>query len=486
MLDFQTVVYEYYTCIPNFLALFNINSLGMEKKEGNLLIVDDNEEMLLGLQMLLKPHFKDIATEKNPDRILDIIRKNSFDVILLDMNFKAGVNTGNEGLFWLRSIKDIDKSITVVFITAYGDVKLAVKTIKEGAADFIQKSWDEEKILSTVLAAYRLHKSKIEIGKLKTRQKHLNESIDANHLIRKGSSPIMEKVYSTIEKVAPTDASILILGENGTGKEMIAREVHRHSNRAEEIFVHVDVASLPESLFESELFGHEKGAFTDAKQAREGRFEIASGGTLFLDEIGNLELSLQAKLLNAIQNRQVFRLGGNRPIPVDIRLICATNKPIYEMVEEGTFREDLLYRINTIQLDLPPLRERSEDIPDLAEFFLDYYTSKYQKSKMGISKLAMEKLKKFPWYGNVRELQHAIEKSVIMGQGEVLKSGDFDFRETPQRVESQLEGNFNMQENEKRLISEALNKFEWNLSRTSRALGINRSTLYEKIRKYEL
>jgi DNA-binding NtrC family response regulator len=468
------------------LILFVFNSDTMNKKEGNLLIVDDNEEMLLALQMMLTPHFQMVTSEKKPDRILDLIRKESFDVILLDMNFKAGVNTGNEGLFWLRSILDIDKNATVVFITAYGDVKLAVQSIKEGAADFIQKSWDEDKILSTVMAAYKLRKSKLEIRKLKTKQKHLSESIDAGHTICKGSSSVMEKVYETIEKVGPTDANILILGESGTGKEIIAREIHKYSKRAEEIFVQVDVASLPESLFESELFGHEKGAFTDAKSTREGRFEIASGGTLFLDEIGNLSMPLQTKLLNAIQNRHIFRIGGNKAIPVDIRLICATNKPLYEMVEAGSFREDLLYRINTIQCDVPPLRERTDDIPDLANFFLSQFSSKYRKEKMGISKLAMEKLKKVPWYGNVRELQHTIEKAVIMGQGEVLKSGDFDFRETPQKVASPPEGNYNMQENERRLIADALNKFEWNLSRTSRALGINRSTLYEKIKKYGL
>ena len=458
----------------------------MEKKDGDLLIVDDNEEMLLGLQMLLQPHFQSVVTEKNPERILDLVQKNSFDLILLDMNFKAGVNTGNEGLYWLRTIRNVDEHATIVFITAYGDVKLAVKSIKEGAADFIQKSWDEEKILSTVLAAFKLHRSKLEIDKLKTKQKHLSQKIDEGYALCKGSSEVMKSLYETVEKVGPTDANILILGENGTGKELVAREIHKHSRRCDEIFVHVDVASLPETLFESELFGHEKGAFTDAKQKREGRFEIATGGTLFLDEIGNISLALQAKLLNAIQNREIFRIGGNQPLPVNIRLICATNKPLYEMVEEESFREDLLYRINTIQLDIPPLRERSEDIPTLAKFFLSRYTAKYKREEMEISKLAMEKLRKYPWYGNVRELQHTLEKAVILSQGSVLKSGDLNFREGHQKKTIHFDGNFNMQENEKKLIAEALNRFEWNLSRTSRALGINRSTLYEKIKKYGL
>ncbi len=454
------------------------------KKKGKILIVDDNEELLLALKLMITPHFSLVQTETNPDNIPNHLKKD-FDIVLLDMNFKAGVNTGNEGLYWLRKINDLIPSVSVVFITAYGDLELGVKSIKEGAVDFIQKSWDKEKILSTVIAVYKLNQSKKEISRLKKKQSHLKSTLDADYIFYKGSSPVMQKVYETIDKVAPTDANILILGENGTGKELVARDIHHRSKRKDEIFVKVDLGALHENLFESELFGHEKGAFTDARKSRVGRFEIASGGSLFLDEIGNLSLSKQSKLLSAIQNREVTPLGSARPIPIDVRLICATNKPLYEMVEEGTFREDLLYRINTIQVEVPPLRERGEDIPQLAKLLLHDYASKYGKSDMMISKLALEKISKYPWYGNVRELSHSIEKAVILSNTEVLKSGDFNFN-TRTGETAGPKDSFNIAENEKKLIKDALNKFEWNFSRTSRALGINRSTLYDKINKYGL
>ena len=458
-----------------------------DKNKGNVLIVDDNAELLLALQLLLKDHFRTVDVENNPERLLQRIKSVHYDVILLDMNFKAGVNTGNEGIFWLHKILNLDVNMAVVFITAYGDVQLALKAIREGAADFIEKSWDDKKIVSTVISAYKLRISKVEIGSLKTKQKHLNENIDSGYVLKKGSSPLMEELYKTIDKVSSTHANILLLGENGTGKEIIAREIHRKSNVSEEIFMHVDVGALQANLFESELFGHEKGAFTDAKNARVGRFEVASGGTLFLDEIGNLEMSQQVKLLAVLQNMEVVRVGGNLPIPVNFRLICATNQNLYDKIEKGTFREDLLYRINTIKIDLPPLRKRTEDIAALARFFLKKYSAKYAKTNMQITETGIRKLLKHPWHGNIRELEHAIEKAVILSKEEVLSPEDLGLHEDHQNLETiNMEENYNMADNEKVLVENALIKFEWNLSQTSRALGINRSTLYDKIKKYGL
>ncbi len=454
----------------------------MENKQGSILIVDDNEEMLLALKIFLAPHFSKIVTEKNPNLISSLIKQN-FDLILLDMNFSAGINTGNEGFYWMNEILKIDSQACIVFITAYSDVELAVKAMREGAADFIQKSWDEKKILSTVLAAYKLRKSKQEINHLQSKQKHLNEKIYNKHHFIHGSSDSILKVVETIKKVSSTDANVLLLGENGTGKEVIAREIHQQSNRKNEIFVSVDLGSITESLFESELFGHLKGAFTDAKEDRAGRFEIASGGTLFLDEIGNLPLHLQSKLLSVIQNREITRVGSGIKTPIDIRLICATNNDLYKMLDENSFREDLLYRINTIQIEIPPLRERIEDIEKLVLHFLDHYCSKYKKEHLTISKAAIEKLKKHSWFGNVRELQHLIEKSVIMADGKQLNAGDFSFGSTSK---NQKVNTFNLAENEKQIIRSAIQECKGNMSLASKKLGINRSTLYDKIKKYDL
>lgn len=455
----------------------------MENKQGSILIIDDNEELLLALKVFLAPHFLKIVTEKNPNLIPALIKDN-FDIILLDMNFSAGINSGNEGFFWMNEILKIDPLACIVFITAYSDVEMAVKAIKEGAADFIQKSWDEKKILSTVLSAYKLRKSKQEIHHLKSKQKHLNENIQQQHHFVHGSSPSILKVIETIKKVSATDANILLLGENGTGKEVIAREIHQLSKRKDEIFVSVDLGAISESLFESELFGHVKGAFTDAKEDRAGRFEIASGGTLFLDEIGNLPLHLQSKLLSVIQNHEITRVGSGVTIPIDIRLICATNKDLYQMVEEHSFREDLLYRINTIQIEVPPLRERTEDIENLSLHFLNHYAQKYRNKTIGISKAAIEKLKKHSWFGNVRELQHTIEKAVIMTEAEQIVANDFAFsKTTPKSFEIE---NFNLADHEKQIILKAIQKFQGNMSLTAKELGINRSTLYDKMKKYDL
>ncbi len=454
-------------------------------KSGSILIVDDNEEFLLALKLMLSPHFNLVDTESNPEAILAQIQNNSYDLMLLDMNFRAGINTGNEGLYWLNKIKEVDPDATIVFITAYGDVQLAVKSVKEGAADFIQKSWDEKKILSTVLSAFQLSKSKSEIKKLKHKQQHLKDSIADGFQLCKGPSKSMEAVYQTISKVASTDANVLVTGENGTGKEVIAREIHRLSQRTDEIFVTVDISALNENLIESELFGHKKGAFTDARSDRAGRFEVASGGTLFLDEIGNLSVPAQIKLLSVLQTRQITKVGDNKAIEIDVRLISATNMPVDKMIKEGNFREDLLYRINTIQIHLPPLRERLDDLPSLAHHFLSIFKEKYKKQKLEFKKSTLNKLAKHEWPGNIRELQHTIEKGVIMTSDNFLKPEDLMFQtvEEPENKDTEL---FNLAVHEKILIEKALQKFEWNMSKTANELGINRSTLYDKIKKYEL
>jgi len=453
-------------------------------KSGRILIVDDNDELLIALKLFLSPHFSEIITEKNPNLIPSLI-PNNFDIILLDMNFKAGINSGNEGFYWMKEILKFDPSAIIVFITAYSDVEIAVKAIKEGAADFIQKSWDENKILSTVLSAYQLRQSKLEINKLKNQHQHLSQNIQKEFVLIKGQSLKMQILYNTIKKVAVTKVNILLLGENGSGKEVIAREIHRLSDRKEEVFVSVDLGSISETLFESELFGHTKGAFTDAKEDRVGRFEVASGGTLFLDEIGNLSLPLQAKLLSVIQNEKVVKLGSNQVIPIDIRLICATNKDLYKMVEKGELREDLLYRINTIQIEIPSLRERIEDIQILSNHFLEIYKTKYNKADLKIGKTAIERLKKHPWQGNIRELRHSIEKAVIMAEDKTLKASDFFF-DTKQLAENEKSDSFNLAENEKQIIQKAIEKYNGNLSQTAKILGINRSTLYDKMKKYEI
>jgi two-component system response regulator HydG len=452
------------------------------KLKSRILIVDDNEELLMGLKMFLTPHIGDVTTLKNPNQLPSFFQNNDFDLVLLDMNFTAGVNSGNEGLYWMKRILEMDSTATIVLITGFGDVELAVKAMREGAADFIQKSWDEEKILSSVLNALKIRESKIEINSLKNKQKHLSEKTSANYDLCTGKSPSMQKVFATIEKVAKTDANILILGENGTGKEVIAREIHRQSSRSSEIFVTVDLASLPESLFESELFGYKKGAFTDAKEDKPGRFEIASGGSLFLDEIGNLSLPMQAKILSAIQNREVTPLGSSRKVEFDVRLISATNSPLYTMVDDKTFREDLLYRINTIQVELPPLRDRKEDIPALVVFFLKKYCEKYRKTCTSVNPQAMDKLVQYGWPGNVRELKHIMEKAVILSDSGVLEEADFLFN--TRKANARTVDNYNLQENEKQLINMAIDKYQNNLSHAAKALGINRSTLYEKIKRY--
>lgn len=458
-------------------------------KTGKILIVDDNEDLLRAAKIFLKRHFLQVDLEKNPETIPTLLSNESYDVILLDMNFTKDVSSGKEGYFWLEKILEIDPSAVVVLITAYGDVQTAVQAIKAGATDFVLKPWDNQKLLATIHSAMKLRESKLEIKNLKNKQKHLTEDLDNRFQDIIGQSQAMQSVYETIDRVAETDANVLILGENGTGKELIARAIHRNSSRADEVFVNVDLGSITETLFESELFGHVKGSFTDAKEDRAGRFEIASGGTLFLDEIGNLSLPLQAKLLATLQNRTITRVGSNKQIPIDIRLVCATNMPIFDMVKENKFRQDLLYRINTIEVHLPPLRERGEDILLLAQHFLKHYSKKYNKNISKISDAAISRMKKYSWPGNIRELQHAIERAVIMSSTPVLQPEDFIFSTRPVEKDDgdavTLE-HFDLEEVEKILIRKVLKKFNGNITQAAKELGLTRSSLYRRLEKYGL
>ena len=389
----------------------------MSTKVGRVLAVDDNEDILFALKLLLKQHVELITTVNEPEQIPKLLADEDYDVILLDMNFTKDAISGQEGFDWLAKIMELDPDAVVCFITAYGDAEKAVKAIKAGATDFILKPWQNEKLLATISSSIKLRRSRMEAKGLKSRQQEISAVYDQPFHEFIGDSAEMQKVFITIKKVAATDANVLILGENGTGKELVARALHRNSVRKDEVFISVDLGSIAETLFESELFGHEKGAFTDANKMKQGRFEIAHGGTLFLDEIGNLSLPMQTKLLTVIERREVTRVGSTKPIPVNVRLICATNIDIHDMVNDNNFRQDLLYRINTVEIDLPPLRERTGDIPHLVEHFLKIYSKKYKKSIRGINLEALKTLNQYQWPGNVRELQHAIERAIIMSEG---------------------------------------------------------------------
>ena len=449
-------------------------------KQGTILVVDDNKGILTAVQMLLGTCFEKVITISTPNKIKATLHDENIDVVLLDMNFSAGINTGNEGLFWLSEIKKEDASIQVVLFTAYADIDLAVRGIKEGAADFVVKPWDNAKLLETLKTAYNIRTAN---------RKGISIATDKLVVSKEsgmfwGESNAMQQLRSLIEKVARTDANILVTGENGTGKEMLAREIHLLSNRKKETLVPVDMGAITETLFESELFGHVKGAFTDARADRPGKFEVANKGTLFLDEIGNLSYHLQAKLLTALQRRSIVRVGSNTPIPVNIRLICATNRDLQEMVQKGDFREDLLYRINTIHVEIPPLRERPEDIVPLTEIFLSKYTKIYGKTAMCLSLDAKEKLKAQPWFGNIRELEHTIEKAVIIAERSVLDGNDFDFpraKKKPVTKEATT-----LEEMEYNMIKNTMDKYSGNLSLVASQLGISRQTLYNKIKRYEL
>jgi two-component system response regulator HydG len=453
---------------------------GIEK--GNILIVDDNPDVLLAADVVLKKQFQSIQTAPNPKGLEELLRNRNFDVVLLDMNFTPGATSGLEGFQCLNTIREIAPECKVILMTAYAGVELAIQAIKEGATDFVIKPWDNAKLLATVVAAMRHSKADRRVKVLESQQQRLTQLMggDAGGII--GQSSALQDVLNQIAKVAPTDANILILGENGTGKELIARAIHRQSLRNKEVFISVDIGAITESLFESELFGHKKGAFTDAAEDRAGRFEVASGGTLFLDEIGNLNLQMQSKLLGALQNRQITRVGSNRAIDIDTRLISATNMPLHSMVSEGSFRQDLLYRINTVEIRIPPLSERSADISLLADHFMRMYARKYRKTDLEISEVAIRKLEDYPWPGNVRELQHAIERAVIMADDDVLEPDDFLLRRPVSTAAAYK--SLNLQDIEKEAILQAIQKHNGNLSRAAQELGLARATLYRKMEKY--
>ena len=453
----------------------------MQQHQGNILIVDDNKSILSTLEILLSPLFNKVTSLTDPNQIISFLRKEEYNLVILDMNFNAGVNTGNEGIYWLKRIRELYPDISVVMITAYGDIELAVKALKEGASDFILKPWDNEKLLATIKLSVQLNLSRKQVSAMRERENELKKEMNRDRKDIIGSSPGLQKVLSMARKVARTDANVLITGENGTGKELIAYEIHRLSGRSEEILVMVDMGAVSETLFESELFGCVKGAFTDARENRPGKFEVADKGTLFLDEIGNLSFHLQAKLLAALENRAVSRLGSTRVIPIDIRLICATNKNLEKMIAEGLFREDLLYRINTIQIEVPPLRDRGNDIILLSDHFLKDYANKYNKPNLKINKPAYDKLLRYSWPGNIRELQHTIEKAVILSESDVLKPEDFYLRNV--NVYENRDNIPTIEEMEKNLIDLALEKNNGNYSAAAEQLGITRQTLYNKLKK---
>lgn len=448
-------------------------------KEGTILIVDDNKGILSALSLLLGRYFEKVLTLSNPNMLDTTLRENRVDLILLDMNFSAKVNTGNEGLYWLGHLKKSHPDIAVVVFTAYADIDLAVEAIKKGATDFVVKPWDNDKLVASLENAYNLSKSKREIKHLK----EIKQELVGDSQMYWGTSGVMKRLNNTVSKVASTDANILITGENGTGKDMLAKEIHNLSLRRGEMMVSVDMGAISETLFESELFGHIKGAFTDAVTDRAGKFEVAHRGTLFLDEIGNLPLHLQAKLLTVLQSNKIVRVGSNTPQNIDIRLICATNRDLHAMVENGTFREDLLYRINTIHIDIPPLRERKEDILPFAEMFLREYASKYNKKITSFDEDARKELPEYPWHGNIRELQHAIEKAVIMGEEDSI-TADTLMLKTNRKKTSHQEIFSTLEEMERKMIETAIASHNGNMSAVAEQLGVTRQTLYNKIKKY--
>ena len=454
----------------------------MIKKQGTILIVDDNRNILTTVRMLLEPIFDGIITIANPNSIPAKLREEHPDVVLLDMNFSSGINSGNEGLYWLREIKSLSPKTEVVLFTAYADIQLAVTGIKEGAADFIVKPFENEKMIRTLMEARDKNKA-VDNAIGKKGGKLCGK--DAQSAMYWGDSDVMNNLRSIVEKVAATDANILITGENGTGKEVLANEIHRLSTRCGKKMLPVDMGAITETLFESELFGHVKGAFTDAKVDKPGKFELADGSTIFLDEIGNLSYGLQAKLLTALQRRSIVRVGGSTQIPINVRLVCATNRNLQQMVNDGEFREDLLYRINTIHLELPALRQRKSDIVPLAERFLRQYGDLYNKLNLRFSEEAEKKLTSLPWYGNIRELQHAIEKAVILSDGEMISAEDIDGG-NQQKREKPLEEVQTLDEMESRMIEKTIRECEGNLSVVAARLGISRQTLYNKIKRYGL
>ncbi len=452
--------------------------------EARILVVDDNRNVLTALDLLLSREFTGVKCISKPGQILSELQADSYSAVLLDMNYVAGQHTGNEGLFWLRELMKTDPDLSVVMITAFGDIELAVTALKEGAVDFVLKPWDNQKLLATMLTAVRLTHSRRKVKSLQKDKASLKAELKGKPKRMIGRSAAMRRVYEMVEKVASTPANVLISGENGTGKELIAREIHERSDRSAEIMVSIDLGAVPDTLFESELFGHVKGAYTDAHTDRIGKIETAHRGTLFFDEIGNLALTLQAKLLSVLQNRTITRLGSAEIVPVDIRLVCASNMNLEAMVEEGRFRMDLLYRINTIRVELPPLRERDEDVLLLAAYFLHNFSMRYNKPGLKMDGKAEAALKKWSWPGNVRELQHSMERAVILTEGKIIGEDSFQFSTAASTSTSSFDGS--LDEVEARLIRYSIKKYGGNMSAVALQLGISRQTLYNKIKKYGL
>ncbi len=448
-------------------------------RNASILVIDDDPDVLTAVRLLLKTEVREVVTEKNPETIRSLLPGKQFDLILLDMNFNSTINTGNEGIFWLKKIKELSSSTAVVMITAYGDIDLAVRSLKEGAADFIIKPWHNEKLLETIRESLQRKSGLTEVSGLS------GDSVIGTVLL--GESEAMHDIFKKIEKIAPTDANILILGENGTGKDLVARAIQQQSLRAKKPYIKIDVGSLTETLFESELFGYKKGAFTDAKEDRMGRFEAANGGTLFLDEIGNINLHQQAKLLSVLQNRQVTRLGSNQPVPIDIRLICATNLPFTELANENRFRKDLIYRINTVEITIPPLRKRNKDITLLAKYFTKVYATKYLKQDIQLDAAALHKLSQFHFPGNVRELQYTIERSVIMSEDDMIHENDLIFSSLENQQQSDKEvTDLRLSTVERNAILKVIEKHNGNISKAAKELGLTRTALYRRLSKYDI
>ena len=448
-------------------------------KKANVLIVDDDPDVLTAVKLLLKTEAAEVITEKNPENLNWLLQRNQVDLVLLDMNFNSAINTGNEGIYWLRKIKELKPGICVIMITAYGDIDLAVRSLKEGASDFVVKPWHNEKLIETIKELLDKKEG------VKTTKSSVKGTAGDTSIL--GDSDVMQDIFYKVNKIAPTDANILILGENGTGKDLMAKAIHERSLRADKPFIKVDVGALTDTLFESELFGHKKGAFTDAREDRTGRFEDAQGGTLFLDEIGNISLQQQAKLLTILQNRQVTRLGTNKAVDIDIRLICATNVPLYELANENRFRKDLIYRINTVEINMPPLRKRNDDIVVLARHFAKLYASKYLKPSMDFDAAAVQKLKSYNYPGNVRELQYTIERAVIMADDHILKADDLIFSILETQAEVIVDDdNVPLSIMEKNAILRVIEKHNGNITRAAKELGLTRTALYRRLSKYDI
>jgi DNA-binding NtrC family response regulator len=458
----------------------------MTQSSGTILLVDDDEDVITAAKLLLKQVPYAVHSERSPAVIPEVLRSEQIDVILLDMNYTRDATSGSEGFHWLQKILEIDPLAVVILITAFGDLETAIRAIKVGAVDFVLKPWQNEKLLATISSAVQLRHSRLKASHLEASQRHLSEALDQPYHEMIGTSEAMQQVFRTIEKVAETDANILILGENGTGKELVARAIHRRSARAREVFITVDMGAIPESLFEGELFGHVKGAFTDATSDQTGKFEAAAGGTLLLDEIGNLSLAMQTKLLRVLEMRQLTRVGSNKPIPLDIRLICATNRQVHEGIRNNTIRQDFLYRINTVEIHVPPLRERGEDISLLADFFIERYSRKYNKPERRVEAETYRKLAQYAWPGNVRELKHAVERAVILHEASSYYPTDFALANPDSPSEQDMPGDLHLAEAEKALLRKALKLHQGNISKAAEALGITRTSLYRRMEKHGL